>query len=851
MADSIQGSSGQSSRLSRPTGLQTKFLIGVGLTFLFFCFFCAFILYQHEKSLMQEEAYTKSRLLMAAVESSRSYVRDVLRPRMYEVLGDDSFVLEAMSTSYVGRAVMDRFNTKLPDYHYRRVALGARNPDSEPKPFEIELINFFSRNPGRKNWQGIVRIAGQSNFLHASPVYFDASCLRCHGNPEEAPEALLEMYGRERGFGKRAGEIAGISAVSIPVDVALAKIKGRAMSIFSLSFLVLTVLYVFITLLFNRVVVHSLRDLLEVFRGGLREDTEIQLLKEAKAKDEIGELTAAAQVMSSHLSDTRKKLEDYAQNLELMVVERTQALEQSQQSLREQVEVRKRELRGLITMAELITQSVNLREIWPKVLEQTLELIPASGAALYLLREDPSSLKIQCRKNADKLDEEIPFDHSCCPAALEDQAKNLSGALVEAACGRMSFFPCRRNGHCLSVPLACRGEVLGVMTFVAVDFSEVTPEMRELLVAVGQQIGITIDSLQNVERLITSKDLLQSVFEGITDMMVLLDRERRIKMVNRAYLEYYGVKLEDVLDRACWGGEGCGQCPFEHCSVEEVLRDRRPATEEVKTNRGEIFQVRYYPILDAGGEVTSIVRYAENITAHKRVEQRIQQTEKLASLGQLAAGIAHEINNPLGVILCYTDLLKRELAGAEESVQDVATIEKHTRNCRRIVSDLLNFSRGQETEKRLEVLNPGIEEVAQMLGHQFRRQNCEIDLRLAEGLPDLYLDSDRMKQVYLNLLMNALQAFNGPGRVVVETSYDKAASRVRIVVEDNGMGIPSEIQDRIFDPFFSTKETGEGTGLGLSVSYGIIEDHGGEIRVESRPGSGARFTIWLPVEPRG
>jgi hypothetical protein len=227
-------------------------------------------------------------MVMAAAEATRSYVQEVLRPKMYQVLGRDAFLLEAMSTSYVSRAVMDRLKEALPDYQIRRVALHARNPASDPKPFEMKLINFFAAHPELQSWQGLVQIAGQSSFVHARPVYFTSDCMHCHGNPQDAPPDLIRLYGSRRGFGYKTGDIAGVTAVNIPVDLALAKIKERALSIFGLSFFALSLLYVGIFFFFNRVVIHSLRDLLEIFRHGLRDEKELALLTEAKAKDEIG-----------------------------------------------------------------------------------------------------------------------------------------------------------------------------------------------------------------------------------------------------------------------------------------------------------------------------------------------------------------------------------------------------------------------------------------------------------------------------------------------------------------------------------------------------------------------------------
>lgn len=190
----------KTTRLHRSLSLQRKFLLGVGVIFLGFCLIIALALYSREKSLLEEAAHEKAEMVMAAAEATRSYVQEVLRPKMYQVLGQDAFLLEAMSTSYVSRAVMDRLKETTPEYQIRRVALHARNPASDPKPFEEKLINLFAAQPDLKSWQGIVQIAGQSSFVLSRPVYFTPDCLHCHGNPADAPQTSLSSMAATAGL---------------------------------------------------------------------------------------------------------------------------------------------------------------------------------------------------------------------------------------------------------------------------------------------------------------------------------------------------------------------------------------------------------------------------------------------------------------------------------------------------------------------------------------------------------------------------------------------------------------------------------------------------------------------------
>ena len=277
------------------------------------------------------------------------------------------------------------------------------------------------------------------------------------------------------------------------------------------------------------------------------------------------------------------------------------------------------------------------------------------------------------------------------------------------------------------------------------------------------------------------------------------------------------------------------------------MDQKKPILEEVQSPAAEIFLTHFYPVLDDRGEVSSVVCYARDITEQRRLEQNIQRAEKLASIGELAAGVAHEINNPLGVILTYTDLLKHQVSGQAEALEDVKTIEKHTLNCKRIVADLLKFARSESAQKQLISLNRIIEEVVSMVAHQCSLQNITIHTDLNPSLPLVNLDADKIKQVFLNLLMNAQQAMDGAGEIRITTSFRESEGLEQATVWDSGRGIPPNLLEKVFDPFFSTKAAGEGTGLGLSVSYGIIQEHQGEILVRSEPGQGTEFTILLPV----
>ncbi|MBI5557240.1 MAG: DUF3365 domain-containing protein [Deltaproteobacteria bacterium] len=833
----------------KPPGVQGKFLIGLAFILFLFCLFWSVIIFTQQKKRLQEEALNKAELVMAAVDANRAYVQKILRPRMYALLGQDSFVIEAMSTSYVTRVVMDNFKEDLPDISYRRVAINAKNPKFEADQREKEMIRYFNDHPQALSWQGIRTVAGEQYFMKFSPVRYDQSCLHCHGRPEDAPRSIVATYGGTRGFFMKTDRVSSVVSVAIPVGEGLRRIGKFAFSVFSTVFLSFFCMYALIAFFFNRLIIQNIRALLDIFRLNLTDQKGEQLFRQARSLDEIGELNATATLIARHLQENRLQLTDYAENLEGKVEERTRALQESQDQLRRQMQERNRELRTLNIIAELITQSVDLRAILPKVLRQTLEVIPARGAGIYLFHPDRQGLSLQCHDNAPELAASLSCDVISHRILTEVEGNaSASSTICEAACGELNFFTSDSvGGKCLNIPLCCRKRILGIMTFTGYDVGEIDPRHRELLLSIGRQVGVTMESLQNMASLMQSKELLQSVFDAIADLVMLVSPDGFLRMVNKAFLARYGFSPDTVLNRHIEELARMQPVPFELFSHIFQIKLLEPVSDFSKLPNGQIFETHFYPALDDQGELKNVVCYAKDVTQQKQVEHRMQQAEKLVALGQLAAGVAHEINNPLGIILCYTDLLKEDFAGLPDKIEDLGVIEKHAKNCQRIVHDLLSFARNQQTTRAPGSLNAIIEQVISMVAGQLAKQGITVARKLDPDIPFLDMDGEKMKQVFMNLFINAAQAIGEKGEISIESNCLRTKGQVRIVVRDTGPGIAPEIQHKIFEPFFTTKGPRDGTGLGLSLSYGIVRDHGGEIYVRSKPGKGAAFIIILPL----
>jgi two-component system NtrC family sensor kinase len=229
------------------------------------------------------------------------------------------------------------------------------------------------------------------------------------------------------------------------------------------------------------------------------------------------------------------------------------------------------------------------------------------------------------------------------------------------------------------------------------------------------------------------------------------------------------------------------------------------------------------------------------------MQVRVAQSERLASLGMLAAGVAHEVNNPLGGILALTALTLEDLPAEHPDRHNLEVVVRQTERCRDIVKGLLEFSRQSDaTLEELEV-NAVIEQTLALVGQQASFLNVTVERHLAPGLPPVAADRSQLQQVILNILVNAVQAMGERGTLTLTTRGGADGREVEIAIADTGCGIPPDVIDRIFDPFFTTKQGGQGTGLGLAIAYGIVTRHRGHISVQSEVGRGTTFTIRLPA----
>ena len=404
------------------------------------------------------------------------------------------------------------------------------------------------------------------------------------------------------------------------------------------------------------------------------------------------------------------------------------------------------------------------------------------------------------------------------------------------------FIPCQIRDHAVAV--------LGLGKTVDGDF--LSSEDIELLFTIAGYLAIALDNAQlyssleqkavQIERL---KDFSENIVESLNVGVLAVDLDGAVESWNTQLERLIGVprheavgrKLEEVLPSDLVAEI---EARADDERVSSLYKFRMPS----RGGRNLVVNVSIAPLVGKSGDRIGRLILVDDITQRIRLEEQLVQTEKLTSLGLLAAGVAHEVNTPLAVISNYIQMLAKQLPSGDPRHQLIDKVVKQTFRASEIVNNLLNFSRTGAAEFTEVDLNAVVEETLSLVAHPFKTAHVQVMRNLQQELPPVRGSNNKLQQVFLNLFMNARDAMPSGGVVEVRTASNNGS--VEIEITDTGSGIPRENLHRIFDPFFTTKSSGRGTGLGLSVSYGIIKEHAGKIDVRSTQGKGTSFRLEFP-----
>ena len=344
----------------------------------------------------------------------------------------------------------------------------------------------------------------------------------------------------------------------------------------------------------------------------------------------------------------------------------------------------------------------------------------------------------------------------------------------------------------------------------------------------------------------------RSTFDSISDAISIHGKDYEIRRVNKAFADIFHTQPRELLGKHCYEVMHGTKGPVPTCPHQKALQTGKQARAEFfEPNLGIYLEATTSPILDERGKIVGTVHVVRDITERKQQNERLMMANRLASIGELAAGTAHELNNPLTSVIGFSQLLmERDIP--DDVREDLQLIYNEAQRAAKVTKNLLTFARKRTPEKQLNQINNIIEDVLKLRAYGRKANGIEVKRQLDPDLPAIMVDYSQLQQVFINIIINAeyfMTEAHNKGTLTITTK--KQNGKVRVSIADDGPGIPSEHLSRMFDPFFTTKKTGKGTGLGLSICHGIVTEHGGQIYVRSQPGKGATFFVELPINSVG
>jgi len=440
----------------------------------------------------------------------------------------------------------------------------------------------------------------------------------------------------------------------------------------------------------------------------------------------------------------------------------------------------------------------------------------------------------------------VAYDRAPAPTPVDDPLLQLAfraGPLVfssnvRAAARELGVDPPDPPASWIGVPLNAAGRAIGAVSLGRTRAGGYGDDELLTAMAVTAQVAVTLENAHLLELLSIGKYEWEVTVDNIPQAICIVDAGGTIRRGNRVFAELIDTPVTALPGRSWFELLPSGWTDV----VARVLADPDAGPLELRTD-DRILLVSARPMTTFGG---AFVQF-DDVTDKRRLQEQLIQSEKMSAIGQLIAGVAHDLNNPLASVVGFSDFLSESAEVPPGLAEPLRVIRQEAERAATIVHNLLSFARRQEAQRQPQGVAPLLESTIALLRNELLANDVAVDLAIDPDVPDLELNANQMKQVFLNLLSNAVHAIASTGRAgTIRLRVRRWLDGVAVQVVDDGPGMSEDVARHVFEPFFTTKSEGRGTGLGLSICQGIVKEHGGRITLETAPGAGATFTVELP-----
>jgi two-component system, NtrC family, sensor kinase len=506
-------------------------------------------------------------------------------------------------------------------------------------------------------------------------------------------------------------------------------------------------------------------------------------------------------------------------------------------------------------LAHDINIDMSVADIIERAFAKLPQTLPCDFLGLITVKEGELTLKAMMPRDFCRIDD---FPANSPSLTVIRQKKGGIFNLPPEGHGHVRYNP-KYPGPIRSLvatPMFRRDEVIGALIVASVSDEAYTESDLSFVQHLADQLSISIQNARLYKQVSRAKKEWEETFKAVTDPIFLIDTDYNVLLHNDRLPPEMLASWNRALSSKCFAKLHGRSQPCVNCPIDEIKRTGKPVFQRWQTEAGILLDLSYYPVLNEEKQLAAVTIILKDVTRKTKLEAQLVHSAKLAALGEMAAGVAHELNSPMTVIIGTAQMLARDLAqeAQDEKTEALEDIINCGLRCKRIIQNLLTFSRQDQLPASEIDLNGEVERVLSLIKYQINRSQIRIVAHLDPALPKMTANGPQIQQVLTNLLVNARDALDGverPEKIIEVTTALRRQDKCRWIVlsvHDNGTGIDVERLPKIFTPFYTSKEATKGTGLGLSVSLGIAESHKGTIEVDSVAGEGSTFSMVLPLD---